>query len=128
MNEIESIAALLSKDKLISFAYLFGSKTKCIESPRSDWDIAVYIKDELLGENPVWQKFDIENRLSALLKTDDIDVVVLNRMDNPLLCFEIISNGILVVNHDDESRIAFEGEALGKYHDWQYFMRRHMGT
>lgn len=126
MIEIDAIKSTLSKEQSISFAYLFGSKVKNKESYRSDWDIAVYIKDEFLGKNPVWQKFDIENRLSTILKTDAVDVVILNSIDNPLFGFEIITKGILILNKDDESRVSFEGEALGRYQDWQYFMKRHM--
>lgn len=126
MIEIDAIKSTLSKEQSISFAYLFGSKVKNKESYRSDWDIAVYIKDEFLEKNPVWQKFDIENRLSIVLKTDAVDVVILNSMDNPLFGFEIITKGVLILNRDDELRVYFEGEALGRYQDWQYFMKRHM--
>ena len=35
----------------------------------------------------MWQKFNIEDKLSVALKTDAIDVVILNRLDNPLLGF-----------------------------------------
>lgn len=126
MTEMEAIKSTLSKDQSIAFAYLFGSKVKNKESYRSDWDIAVYIKDELLEKNPVWQKFNIEDKLSAVLKTDAIDVVILNRLDNPLLGFEIISKGLLLLSKDEESRLTFEGEVLGRYQDWEYFMKRHM--
>ncbi len=128
MMEIDAIKSTLSKEQAISFAYLFGSKVKNKESYRSDWDIAVYIKDEFLEKNPVWQKFDIENRLSIVLKTDAVDVVILNSMDNPLFGFEIITKGVLILNRDDELRVSFEGEALGRYQDWQYFMKRHISS
>lgn len=126
MIEMEAIKSTLSKDQSIVFAYLFGSKVKNKEAHRSDWDIAVYIKDELLEKNPVWQKFNIEDKLSAALKTDAIDVVILNRLDNPLLGFEIINKGLLLLSKDEESRLTFEGEVLGRYQDWEYFMKRHM--
>lgn len=126
MTEIKTIKSALLKDHSIVFAYLFGSKVKNKETHRSDWDIAVYIKDELLEKNPVWQKFNIEDKLSAVLKTDAIDVVILNRLDNPLLGFEIISKGLLLLSKDEESRLTFEGDVLGRYQDWEYFMKRHM--
>lgn len=128
MIEIDAIKSTLSKEQSISFAYLFGSKVKNKESYRSDWDIAVYIKDEFLEKNPVWQKFDIENRLSIVLETDAVDVVILNSMDNPLFGFEIITKGVIILNRDDELRVSFEGEALGRYQDWQYFMKRHISS
>lgn len=126
MNEIDAITSILSKDPLVSFAYLFGSRTWGETSCRSDWDVAAYIRDDLLEENPVWQKFKIEDRLSPVLKTDAVEVVILNRLDNPLLGFEIVSKGRLILSKDESARITFEGKTLGRYQDWQYFMRRHM--
>lgn len=125
-GEIKIIAEALSQEPSIIFAYLFGSRAAGNASERSDWDIAVYINDELLEENPVWQKFRIEDRLAVALGTDAVEVVVLNRMDNSLLAFEIISKGIVLVDNNEEERFAYECKALGQYHDWQYFMDRHM--
>ncbi len=126
MTEIEAIKSILFKDPLVSFAYLFGSRVSGKVSEMSDWDIAIYIRDELLEKNPIWQKFKIENEISVILKTDSVETIVLNSLDNPLLGFEIISKGMLILNKDEESRIVFEGRVLGRYQDWEYFMRRHM--
>lgn len=81
----------------------------------------------MLQENPVWQRFGIEDRLSAVLRTDAVEVVVLNRLDDPLLGFEIISKGVLLSSRDDEARFVFEAETLCRYQDWQYFARRYVG-
>lgn len=128
MKEVDDITSVLSADPSIEFAYLFGSRAQeGLSGPASDWDIAVYLKEELLQENPVWQKFGIEDRLSAVLRTDAVEVVVLNRLDDPLLGFEIVSKGVLLSCRDDEARFVFEAETLRRYQDWQYFSRRHMG-
>lgn len=126
IGEIKVVKEALSQEHSIVFAYLFGSRAAGTASERSDWDIAVYIDEELLEENPVWQKFRIEDRIAVALGTDAVEVVVLNRMDNPLLAFEIISKGIVLVDNNEDERFAYECKALGQYHDWQYFMDRHM--
>lgn len=126
MNQIDSLRQVLFTDKLVVFAYLFGSRAHGTAGERSDWDMAVYIDDDMLEANPVWQKFEIENRLSFILKTDAVEVVVLNRMDNPVLGFEIINRGMLLVDKDEETRVIFESRVLGRYQDWQYFQSRHM--
>lgn len=128
MSEINMIINILNKDKLISFAYLFGSRAMQKASERSDWDIAVYIKDEYLEENPIWQKFKIEDKLSSALKTDAVEVVILNYMDNPLLGYEIINRGSLIVDKDTQTRIKFEADTLGRYQDWQYFAKRYISA
>lgn len=125
-GEIKVVKEALSQEPSIVFAYLFGSRAARTASERSDWDIAVYIDEELLEENPVWQKFRIEDRIAVALGTDAVEVVVLNRMDNPLLAFEIISKGVVLVDNNEDERFAYECKALGQYHDWQYFMDRHM--
>ena len=57
---------------------------------------------------------------------DDVQVVVLNGLELPLLGFEIINQGMLLIDKDKETRIEFEAMILGQYHDWQYFLKRHM--
>lgn len=128
MKQLDEITSVLTADPAIEFAYLFGSRAQEGRSgPASDWDIAVYLKEDQLQENPVWQKFGIEDRLSAVLRTDAVEVVILNRLDDPLLGFEIISRGVLLSCKNDDARIIFEVETLRRYQDWQYFSRRHMG-
>ena len=120
-NAISSIKDALQKDKRVIFAYLFGSRAKGVDSDGSDWDIAVYTP----SESPLF-KFYIEAELSHLLGTDDIQVFILNSLDNPLFGFEIVKHGILLIDRDEEKRIEFEARVLGQYHDWQYFLKRHM--
>ncbi|OGW59208.1 MAG: hypothetical protein A2V83_05560, partial [Nitrospirae bacterium RBG_16_64_22] len=114
MTAIESIKSVLSADAAVSLAYLFGSRAKGETSNRADWDIAVYLAEDRLAENPIWDKFKIEDRLSAVLATDAVEVVVLNRLEDPLLGFEIIANSLLLVEKDENLRIAFEGNALAR--------------
>ena len=128
MTAIESIKSVLSADAAVSLAYLFGSRAKGETSNRADWDIAVYLAEDRLAENPIWDKFKIEDRLSAALATDAVEVVVLNRLEDPLLGFEIIANSLLLVEKDENLRIAFEGSGLARHHDWQYFLDRHLGA
>ena len=70
----------------VILAYLFGSHAEERAGRLSDWDIAVYFKPEENG--PVeWEEIDknypqedkVWNDLIGILKTDDVDLVVLNR-------------------------------------------------
>lgn len=120
-NEINKIKNILALDEKIVFAYLFGSRTKGSASERSDWDVAVYAAEE----SPLF-KFYVEANLSKVLGTDDVQVFILNNIDAPLLGFEIIKDGLVLVDKDKGKRIEFESRILGQYHDWQYFLKRHM--
>ena len=125
-SEINKIKNVLANDERIVFAYIFGSRAKGIAGSRSDWDIAVYVAEEAGQTMPATLPFYIEAEIAELLATNDVQVVVLNGLESPLLGFEIIKDGILLVDKDEGKRIEFEARVLGQYHDWQYFSKRHM--
>jgi len=94
----------------------------------SDWDIAVYIYKDKLEVNPVWQKIRLEDELSLALKTDGMHVTILNDLDAPLFSFNIIREGVLLADKCPESRMEFEYRVLRRFHDWRYFLDRHMSV
>ncbi|MEK6737074.1 MAG: nucleotidyltransferase domain-containing protein [Planctomycetota bacterium] len=124
---MHQIRTILSQNQWVSFAYLFGSRAQGKAGSRSDWDIAVYITGAELERNPVWQKIKIEDEISLALKTDNIQVVILNGLDAPLFAFNIISKGIVLADKNQESRVTFECNTLRRFHDWQYYLDRHLG-
>ncbi len=124
---IHQLSTILSQNQWVSFAYLFGSRAQDKAGSRSDWDIAVYITDAELERNPVWQKIKIEDEISLALKTDNIQVVILNGLDAPLFAFTIINKGILLTDKNRELREIFECNTLRRFHDWQYYLDRHLG-
>ena len=73
--------AYLEKRPDIVFAYLFGGLARGKQSPLSDVDIAVYFSEDV---NPATKKIEILGDLIAILKTDEIDLVVLNVASLPL--------------------------------------------
>ncbi len=123
---IHQIRTILSQNQLVDFSYLFGSRAQGKAGSRSDWDIAVYIADAALERNPVWQKIKIEDEISLVLKTDNIQVVILNGLDAPLFAFNIINKGILLTDKNRELRVIFECNTLRRFHDWQYYLDRHL--
>ncbi|MBI5309344.1 MAG: nucleotidyltransferase domain-containing protein [Planctomycetes bacterium] len=124
---INQLRTILSQNQWVSFAYLFGSRAAGKAGSRSDWDIAVYITDAELERNPVWQKIKIEDEISLALKTDNIQVVILNGLDAPLFAFTIINKGIVLADKNQELRVTFECNTLRRFHDWQYYLDRHLG-
>lgn len=125
-SEINKIKNVLANDERIVFAYIFGSRAKGIAGNRSDWDIAVYVAEKAGQTMPATLPFYIEAEIAELLATDDVQVVVLNGLESPLFGFEIINQGVLLIDKDEGKRIEFESRVLGQYHDWQYFLKRHM--
>jgi len=128
MNEIQQLQEALSQNSLVLFAYLFGSRATNKAGNVSDWDIAVYIEENRLEANPVWQKIKIEDDISFVLNTDRVQVTILNNLDVPLLSFNIINEGVVLKDSYRELREIFEWQVLRRFHDWRYNLDRHMNA
>lgn len=76
LENIEAAKEVLSRDKNVVFAYLFGGLVgKDKPAPLSDVDMAVYVQSlNRLGE----YKLKLFDRLTDALKTEELDLVILN--------------------------------------------------
>jgi len=70
--------------------------------------------------------FYLESEISREIGKE-VQIISLNNLDSPVFLFQIINNGLLLVDKNTEKRILFEAQVLSKYHDWHYFLRRHIG-
>jgi predicted nucleotidyltransferase len=123
-QKIKPIIELLNKQPHILFAYLFGSKAKGYANDTSDWDIAIYTK-ESIKKNGLWPAFELEARLSRAVKAT-VQVTILNTPLPPVFAFEILKDGILLIDRGPNLRMDFENKILRQYYDWQYFLNRQM--
>lgn len=117
---IETLETRLS----VAFAYLFGSRVKGYANERSDWDIAVYFSEPLekLGR---WPAFELEAELSRAIGST-VQVIVLNILPPPILGFQILRGGIVLLDRNENLRMDIENRILRQYYDWQYFLNRQM--
>jgi predicted nucleotidyltransferase len=107
----------------IHIAYLFGSIVKGNVNELSDIDIAVMLDENLSKKDMLNMELDLISELTRVLKSDKIDLVVLN--DSPLLLkYNIIKNGHFLTS-DESKRIAFETNIMSRYLDEQYYIKRH---
>ncbi|NWF75177.1 MAG: nucleotidyltransferase domain-containing protein [Nitrospirae bacterium] len=125
IGKIKSVKRILKGNKFIEFAYLFGSQAKSTADEKSDWDIAIYFK-KYPQKLPQWTIFYLESEISGEIGKE-VQIISLNNLDSPVFLFQIIKNGLLLVDKNTEKRILFESKVLSKYHDWKYFLRRHTG-
>jgi len=109
----EAVTYLHSHPKVV-FSYLFGSLSKGKPSPLSDVDIAVYLNK---AEESAEKKIEILGGLIDILETDEIDLVVLNTADLPLV-MGILKNKKLIVDKDPFARHIFESLVMRKYFDF----------
>ena len=123
-EEMRYLTEIFQNRPSVIFAYLFGSKVKGYANDKSDWDIAVYFAEpiEKVGE---WPAFELEAELSRAVGAT-VQVMVLNNSPAPVFGFEIVKDGVLLIDRDENLRMDFENRTLRHYHDWQYFLKRQM--
>lgn len=109
---INSLIGFFMNDSNVIFAYLFGGLLKDRQSPLSDVDIAVYIKNI---KNPDY--LDLFDKTTNVLDTDEVDIVVLNT--SPIsLTGRILQNRKILIDKDPFLRHRYESITLRKYFDF----------
>jgi uncharacterized protein len=102
---LDEIHPELEKAKT-SFAYLFGSQAKNRAHQNSDIDLAIYLQ-----EKNKLQRFEtklyLTSKLSSILKKN-VDIVILNDIQNNFLLFDILTEGKLIYNQDNNLRFHYE--------------------
>lgn len=107
----------------IKLAYFFGSRARGKAGPLSDYDFAVYADEKNL-KKLYKLKFSLMAEIGRLLKTDKIDVVILNIADSPELKFNIIKDGRLIYEQEPY-RVLVEPKILNEYFDFYMMLKRY---
>jgi predicted nucleotidyltransferase len=121
-DRIDALARAWSRDPDLAAVYLFGSRAAGREGPRSDVDLAVVLRQGL-DANARWRK-----RLALLtdatrrLKTDAIDLVVLEDAPAPL-AHRVLKGGRLLSDALPERRAQVAEHVLRRYLDEAYLRR-----
>lgn len=110
-----ALRKIFSKFPQIKLAYFFGSRATGNYGPMSDYDFAFYLE-----EKDAMKRFDIRLKLDAaisnFLKTNEVDIVILNDSTMPELNYEII-NGKLIYEKEPY-RVVVEPQVIDKYIDF----------
>ncbi len=104
----------------ILFAYLFGSAIEDSIYPPHDIDIAVFFTPES-GSELYNTRFLLHGDICRSLKTNNVDVIVLNTLSNLIMCDEIVRKGVLIFERDKARREEYELKVL---HDAIDFKRQ----
>ena len=107
-------ARYLENQPEVRFAYLFGGLAVGQPRPLSDIDLAVYLAE---GSRASRVKMELLNNLIDLLRTEEIDLVLLNTAPLPL-AYRIIKNKRLLVDRDPFLRHRYESLIIRKYLDF----------
>ncbi len=69
-------------------------------------------------------RFKLLAQLSRELKTDHIDLVILNLTESPELKYNIIKDG-KVIYEEEPYKVVFEPKVLNEYFDFKALLSRH---
>ena len=116
---VERIIKVLENEPEVLFGYLFGSYAKGTQDEKSDIDIAVYLKDEIILERDPLYPSRLAIKIEKTLDTGKTaDVRVLN---GSTLRFrsQVLRYGKLLHSKDEKKRIEFETSSLLQYYDFK---------
>ena len=119
MLKIDDLKKLIGTMKEVEFAYLFGSYAKGTQTPYSDVDIALYLKERC---NTFDTKLKVHHKLEITLHKE-IDVVILNNAKNFNLLEDIFRLGVILKDTEDDSRMMFELRKEHEILDYKEFKR-----
>ena len=120
---IKNIKKLCRADKSIGLFYLFGSQATGEVGPLSDYDFAVYF-DEFEKRLILEKKIGLIVELSNIMKTDNLDLVILNEEAPPELKYSIIRDGQLIFEREP-FRTLVEPKIMNEYFDFRTILLRH---
>ena len=115
VNTADLIHHLESHPEIL-FAYLFGSQATGKARANSDVDIAVYLSKKIRSKQTLDWRLTLMAELSRVLRTDAVEIIVLN--EAPLvLRYEVVSKGKLLVNADPSKELDFKLRTRDEYFD-----------
>ena len=124
LKEIKGKITPIFKDyPEIKLVYFFGSKARGEGGPLSDYDFAVYTEKK--GVKKTFDlKFSLQDKISRALKTDKVDMVMLDITESPELKFNVIKEGKLIYEVEPY-KVIIEPKILNEYFDFHSLLLRH---
>lgn len=123
IKQKKQLQKIFKTDPRIKLAYFFGSRARGEGGPMSDYDFAFYADEK--NEKKLYQlKFSLMAKIGRLLKTDKVDVVILNITDSPELKFDIINDGKLIYEKE-LFRVLIEPRILNEYFDFNIMLKKY---
>ncbi len=125
-RHIQNLKAYFGTLPEIKLVYFGGSQSRQEYGELSDYDFALYrdTRDKVKMHKI---RIDTMVGITRLLKTDRIDVVVLNLTTNPDLKYLIIKEGRLIYSKEP-FKVIFEPRIMNEYFDFHKMLDRHSLT
>jgi len=119
-ERIADLAASAREDPDIDLLYLTGGFGRGHPTPLSDIDLAVLLSPSCADR--FRKRLDLHATWSLLLRTDAIDIIVLNDA-SIALAFAAIRDGRIIFCRDEVVRVRFESGVFSRYQDMEHWRR-----
>lgn len=120
---LQQLKKLFKSYPEIKLVYFFGSRATKKASKLSDYDFAVYFACD--DREKIFDiRLDLIAELSKLLKTDNVDVLVLNETESPEMKYFIIKEGKLIYEVEPY-KVLVEPKILNEYFDFDFMLKKH---
>ncbi|GJQ58125.1 MAG: hypothetical protein SCALA701_09260 [Candidatus Scalindua sp.] len=118
-----TLKPIISSHPEIKLVYLFGSQVSGNTGVLSDYDFAFYVdrKDTKILYD---LKFILMDEIGLALRTDKIDIVILNLIQSPELKYKIIKDGVLLFK-EEPYKVLVEPQILNEYFDFHDLLVRY---
>lgn len=115
-EERELLATALAGHAEVLAGYLFGSQARGDSGPLSDVDVAVWLRGQPSTAAAHQRQLDLIGAVTGALRTNEVQVVVLNTAP-PLLAHRILRDAIMLVDRNPRARVALETAVILRYLD-----------
>jgi hypothetical protein len=115
---------LFTKYEEIKLVYLFGSQVTKKTTSLSDYDFALYLDPRTILNKEKEIILTLIAEISIILKSDKIDIVILNKPILPLLKFNVLKEGVLIYQRPPY-KVLVEPMIYNEYFDFKIFTQTH---
>jgi len=123
-KELQNIVEIAKTIPAVRLAYLFGSRARRDAGDLSDYDFAFYLDEHVSKKQMFEIKLELQEKISRALKSDHIDVTILNLTDSPELKYFVIKDGQLLYEQEPY-RVIVEPRIYDEYFDFRESLRRY---
>lgn len=120
LEYIPLLVEKLSLDGDIVALYLFGSYAEGRQTPVSDVDLAVLLERNFPRKYYFEKKLNLLSRVTSILKTDEVDLIVLNQAP-PAFSYQVLYKGKLLFEKPGSKaqRVVFQVRTCDRYFDFK---------
>lgn len=112
----KKVAEIMEKHGVV-VGYLFGSAVRGTMGPHSDIDTAVLFDEEMTEQKEYDRKVTLSLEIANNLHVPDADVINLKTARGPLIKYQAIFSGEVILEKDKDKRLALERQIVREYED-----------